>query len=91
MSDLSVCDVCGNEGRRRTLKHCPDGWFFGEFPVDDQVVIAVACSAECCARFWHPGPGDLRTGIQDAEGVEVLRSMGVPTFVADERKGESDG
>lgn len=67
VSDDTYCDVCRKLGRRRVMKHCPDGWFYGESPNDDDenplnnTHIVVICSEQCKNRFFLPGPGDLNT------------------------------
>lgn len=62
MSDPIRCEVCGKTGQRRVMKHCPEGWFYGEVIDDeDSPLVVVACSVECSQRFWLPGPGDLFT------------------------------
>lgn len=65
MSDEMHCCVCHVSGRRRLLRHCPEGWFYGEF-IDDEdpgkgpYVLAV-CSKACSEAFWLVGPGRLNT------------------------------
>lgn len=82
MSDDMLCEVCGRSGRRRKMKHCPDGWYYAETLVEgpggkQAVYVLAACSETCRNTFWRPGPGDLRTGLYDEEGKSLLRSLGL--------------
>jgi hypothetical protein len=65
MSDEVFCEVCRKRGYRRLMRHCPEGWFYGEFindadPRTGPYVLTV-CSKACSEAFWVVGPGRLNT------------------------------
>lgn len=91
MSDDAHCDVCRRHGRRRRGKHCPEGWFYGEFVNEDDAgagpVVVIACSTECRDRFWLQGPGDLRTSPSYIVTPKANRNV-LEAFDPDERGGD---
>lgn len=61
MSEDARCDECGAVGRRRRMRMCPEGWFYGESADDETgaVMVIMVCSEKCKGSFFKPGPGRL--------------------------------
>lgn len=74
MSETMKCDFCETTAQRRMRHAAPEGWFYLEAMVEDAAVIIYACSERCRDSAWKHGPGDLREGLQDEEGKQLLVS-----------------
>lgn len=97
MSEPAYCDHCGKEGRRRRMRHSPDGWFYAEVVMSGEICVGWVCSEACRDLLFRAGPGDLLapdslgpSGALILERIANAVAFVAMVNIAGERWGDSD-